>query len=616
MSINPAFLPLKQFHIVEIRNLDPNAIKRSAKKTKRDREKIPYNTRLNVIVKALGFKGGFAGYEIAYQTELVPFLKQHNLLNRANLLKPRKKEGVAFKDVGHQTLSERLFFSGRPLPKRVFTGYDYDYLNTICDGHYYLNTILCRCDNIGPFGLQESFSNTPDKIKNNLQIARAYADEVFSDNQYKAYGKRRLIDIVLGGFMFQITPSFNLIGDALVDPALQSPEVQLYSNGLRHDEYENEKGLYKSIFELFRERIEPCSEGWIDIIPFNKNLIFLKGKNGEYDFVFKNQRGKIFDHQIFGDALKRADVPTCMPDYHFQRWNYFEYEGFRDRDAHESENLFYNSGGLAADHPGVNQILFDYHDHKKTYSPSRTSSCLVEPGFDPVTIDDKTICISSLVSIEEFNLFLSAKPEYAEYRLGDNLESVNDSDDPSSPVAVTWFDALAYIDWFERERKIGVRLLKAAEFKAVRYDDEPNNLQNLSPPSDPLLKAVEFKVVSNDYQPINRHNSGLQSDLEFVDVDGSVFNGHPPYMHEDKFQELAFRFKNPPKLVKGRSGLDFVQSNDFAEWLLEATCIRSNNLTSFYYDPYILKSAPPKTSTGKYKGTKIGFRLCYELVGN
>jgi len=75
---------------------------------------------------------------------------------------------------------------------------------------------------------------------------------------------------------------------------------------------------------------------------------------------------------------------------------------------------------------------------------------------------------------------------------------------------------------------------------------------------------------------------------------------------------LDLKFGNIDKRANS-SGLEFMLSNYFAEWLMEGTSIRSGNLKSFYHNDHIISSRPPKGSTGKYKGVKTGFRICYEL---
>lgn len=619
------YLPLERFHIIPIDKLDPLSIKASAKKAKCDREKIKYNSLLNAIAKALGIKGGIARYQHTYDTELVPFLNKHGMRKRANLLKQTKKGFDTFlTDITHQELSERLFFSGWDLPNKIFTGYNFDYEHTIDDGDDYFNRVIFSpfqyeiSGQVGPFNLKKNptyngdFTDIQKIVEHNIKIANENATiihdcpydkkplkNIFDTNQkkhqpdaesskagverYKCFANRTVLDLVVGSFIKDLGLSFNLLGDSLVEPVHRSQRIELYPGNGDKASLNKSKELAMAKFYLFRKRIELGSEGWVDVIPFNKNLVFLKGKNGQYDFVFKNQRDKEFEHQIFGESLKRADIPSFIPDYQFLRWHYFEYQGWRKLNRHNSENYFYKRGNKTNAYPGCDVILRDYHESKNNFNPALKKSSIKLSGFYEVLAESKPLMVTNLITIDELNSFKEKNNDYLGYRVGDNLDSVNNETDNRLPATVTWFDVLAYINWLEKETKVAIRLLSLAEYKALR---EPES--------------------------INSEKAVAASDLEFVDTHGNTFPEHPPYMAQEDFQKLTCRFGNSDRF-RTSSGLDFIKSNSFAEWLVEETCIRSGNLKSFYNDDDIIRSKPPLESTGKYKGVKIGFRLCYEL---
>jgi len=647
LSAPVSYLPLQKFHIVPITALDPLSIKASAKKAKCDREKIKYNTLLNATVKALGIKGGFSEYQRIYNSELIPFMKKHGMKKRVDLLKARKKGGDTYlTDITHQDLSERLFFSGLELPEKIFTGYNFDYNHTINDGVYYFNSSLCInqkskvfstaeieaisgegnthfpleiIESVGPYDLRNmendgrSYALLKKIAKHNIKIAHAYPNIVlecpydkkplksFLDlgkkdyepdsaamqagiDRYNCFANRTLLDVVVGSFGKDLGLAFNLLGDSLVLPSISTRVVKLYLGNIDRESLNQEKEYVDAGFNLFRERIELGEDGWVEIIPFSNNLIFLKGRNGEYDFVFKNQRDKIFEHQIFGKSLKRADIPSCISDYQFFRWHYFEYQGWRDMDSHNSENIFYEKGNkLPGSYPGKDTILQSYHEAKGNFIASKMQSSSKLPGFKEVIVSNQPLMISNLITIDELCLFKEANSDYLDYRGGDKLDSVNVELDSSLPATVTWFDVLAYINWFEKETNVPLRLLSLAEYQELRSTEG--------------IPKERIPVVS---------------DLEFVDHFGNVFPKHPPYMAPDDFQELTCRFGNAEK-YQSNTGLEFLKSNSFAEWLQEGACIRSGNLKSFYNDDFHIRSTAPSDSTGKYKGVKIGFRLCYDL---
>lgn len=615
-----SYLVLKKFHIVPIKELEPACIKAAAKKAKCDREKIKYNTLLNAIAKGLGVKGGFSEYQRVYDSVLTPFLNKHGMNKRVDLLKQRLKGfDIDLTEFSHQDLSERFFYSERDLPQKVFTGYNFDFKHTIDDGYDYFNRVLCEHGDEGPMGLKNSngfnipISVKKDIVENNVKVARANPslildckiekkplinifdiDSIKKDEpdskaiqagieHYNCFANRSMLDIVVGSFMKDLGLSFNLLGDSLVKPVQHTNEVELYLGNTDIEALNEEKDLVITQFELFRERIEQSEDGWIDVIPFNDNLIFLRGGNGQYDFVFKNQRNKIFEHQVFGQSLKRADIPSCVSDYQFRRWYYFECQGWRQMDAHCAENYFYEKGNRTSSYPGRSAVIQNYYESRGCFIPKKLQSDEKLNNFKEVKLGGKSLMISQLISIGDLKRFAVLRSDYMEYRVGDDLSSVNNEEDLTLPASVTWFDAIAYLNWLEEHTKVPVRLLTVNEYELLREEE------NISKKRNPIVL-----------------------DLKFINTDGRVFSQHPPYMSESEFQALTLKFGNLEKHI-GISGLEFMRSNCFAEWLMEETCIRSGNLKSFYNDDLIIRSRPPRNSTGKYKGVKIGFRVCYEL---
>jgi len=639
LSAPVSYLPLQKFHIIPIVALDPASLKASAKKAKCDREKIKYNTLLNAIAKSLGIKGGFAEYQNIYASELVPFMNKHGLKKRVDLLKARQKGFDTYlPDITHQDLSERLFFSGENFPEKIFTGYNFDYKHTIDDGYKYFNSMhyVNKQEMMVDLNIEESHSSIkvavgPHKlidmplygcsksyskavIHHNIKVANAKSSIVldciydkkplksFFDidkkdyvpddaaiqagvDRYNRFASRTVLDLVVGSFIKDLQFSFNLLGDSLISPVKSPNEVELYLGSLDILELNQEKELFSTEFDLFRKRIDQGTDGWIKVLPFSDSLVFLKGSDGQYDFVFKNQRDKIFDHQIFGKSLKRADIPSCISDYQFFRWHYFEYQGWRDMDSHNSENLFYDKGNrLPGHYPGKDEILQSYHEEMCNFKPKKVQSSLKLPGFKEAIVNNKPLMISSLITIDQLCRFIEANSDYLEYRVGDNLDPVNTEADRTLPATVTWFDVLAYINWFEKETEVPIRLLRLAEYEELRSPEK-----------------------------ISSERVAIVPELEFVDSFGNILPEHPPYMKEENFQKLTCRFGNT-EMYHSDQGFNFLESNSFAEWLQEGTCIRSGNLKSFYNDDFHLRSKPPLDSTGKYKGVKIGFRLCYEIT--
>jgi len=123
----------------------------------------------------------------------------------------------------------------------------------------------------------------------------------------------------------QLSTLIHLIGDVFLDYGTFDNDeyiYQLYDMAYSNEEeQENNKNAKKIKEVLFKYYIND----WVEIIPFY-NLYFLKGKDGKYDFVFKNLRDEAFitKYSSFHPYLKRSDVPSSFnEEYDFERWLYF-----------------------------------------------------------------------------------------------------------------------------------------------------------------------------------------------------------------------------------------------------------------------------------------------------
>ena len=534
-------------------------------------------------------------------------MEDHNLSQYADLIEPRFPcDGASRLKHQRQDVSDRLFYGDSPIPDKIFTGYNFRYDQYFDDGIGIYNFEIDHSD----YGLHQNPYDENDSSNVDVALQNPTLEVPLKRKQSNT---RSLIDIVIGGDLFYIQAGFNLLGDQLIQPREKELVFQIYNN--------NESALEKCLIHcnkkmnLFIQRIEEVNQGWIEVIPFNENLIFLKGEKGEYDFLFKNQRDEEFKHQIYEPYLKRADVPKFDDEYHFKRWFYFEFKGNRQQQSHQAETEYYFSGGKACDYPGTEELLKRslYIDYAKTLVDLGSSIEL--PKFQKIRLENgKCLMVSDLIPIEDFQEFLISNPLYLEGRadvfeqegLLDNLESVNADEDTSLPVSLTWYDVMAFISWFNRKNKVESRLLTYDEFIEVspfseKIDDD-SGLSFYSPP----LKRTFNGETSFIGQPNEEFEYNC---LSFYDENGDKIFGHPPYMKEKSFQKIQLKFEDVKYLEKHE--LRFIDSKNFGEWLNNKTCVCCKTLTGFYN--YIAKPTPVLDSTGKYKGRKTGFRLCYEL---
>lgn len=589
MQASTSYLPFKNFHVVPVREISPKELKISAKKIRKDREKISHTSILNFIAKSFGVKGGFSAYTKIYEEEIVPFLLKNNLTKQADLCSLRYPGFGYPPKVSKQKIAERIFVSGLPMPKRLFTGYDFDYANTISDGYWYFNNhvqnegifseIIQTDYNLQSFSEPGCFLKT---VVHNLKIAKNHGDKILKGSL--GYSDRSLEDFILGGYDQDIQTGFNLIGDDLVQPRNSPSLIELYNNDMEAESYKESLSVSCLVMEVFRQRIDGQDKGWVEIIPFNDNLVFLKGSGGEFDFVFFGQKDYEFQHKFMQGQLKIADVPYFVSDYAFNRWHYFGYKGWREKDSHESECHYYREGGKSSNYPGYDELLINYLKDHDVFSEESRKYTTYRDGFMKVPLGAKEICISNLISINDLSDFLSENEDYSNYRTGDDLLAVNADADRALPAACTWFDALAYCKWYGDKYKLPVRLLTSSEYLSLREGHLGYSMKD-----------------------------SYRKDLIYIGPDNQAYPKHPPYMSESSFQSLKVKYRHDIPKITLDNGLVFLNSNDFSEWISDKASIRSASLKSFRGNDNINRSSPPLDSSGKYRHQKIGFRICYDI---
>ncbi len=568
------YLVFKDYHFAKLCDLSPRAIKKSAKEVshnsighvKKGREKVKTTTAQNWIVKTLGFTEGYSTYEKRYNEEIIPFFLKHGLKRRANLYTFQKKGyALPLTSLTPQRVSEKLFFGSSTLPQKIFTGYDFPFDKTISDGHYFVNGRHADSyANLNKYGIEPSMVDSVESISKDIAIIEKFGSERLGKINDDYYSGRSIADVVLGKYLLSLNVTFNLIGGTLIDDGNHVPVVEMYSP-TKDESYKLLISCYEKVSGIFSKRIRQSKEGWLEVIPFNKNLVFLKGRNGEYDFVFKNIRDKPFVYNFDNGALKLSNLPSCINDYDFQRWHYFSHEGYRDLEAHSAEQFHYDNAGTAKDYPD-SRLLKVFHQHLGNYEAVKhkeVSRLPLDINFKQA--DGTKLMVSDLINISQFEEFIENNPDYNAYRRGlveNQLEIDNQDLDKRLPVACTWYDALAFIKWIEKETRTSMKLLSKHEFEQLRKQG----------------------VLLSDTRPV------------LFDMD--VVQNTVTFPHDLKWDNR-------------KDGLKFILLNDFAEWVMERTCVRSGNLTSFYGDDCFRGGA--LDTTGAYKSTKIGFRLCYEV---
>lgn len=576
------YLPFEKFHIAPISDITPDALKLSAKdarKKYRDREDIKLTTCQNFIAKSLGFAGGFDGFQKEYLARLRPFMIKEGMTRRADLITRRYSPSII--SLRPREVADRLFVSGKNLPRRIFTGYDVDWGENNCS--------FFGADN--PW-LQSSTMNnfSPQDVLNALADGRFSAKFIQPEILAAAVEAKRNY----------LSEWNNLLGDQLLEiesvPFTHDAAIaNIYCpSDSSAEKYQSELKIYHNALGVFRLWLESIDHGWVEIIPYSDHLIFLKGRNGEYDFLFPRLRNNAFDHNPFEPFLKNRDVPKSNDAYHFRRWRYFEYQGWEALHEHEAEQAHYSGGGTRRDYPGAEECFRRFLVHARVYSPPEKDAP-ASAGFFPVTIDGALLFVSNLVMVGQFRQFMHQNREYALYRRNqssqDCWESVNLEVDSFLPAAVTWYDANAYAAWVSKNENLPVRLLTEEEYLTIAR------------PVIPDAGITSEKFYRGLYPKLCRLFLPDGTPLEGLRLPENV-----------EFQDLLFRYD--PEVIqweKAQNGLTFLVSPDFGEWLNhEGAAVNTGTLSSLC-DPEITPRRYPfaAESTGKYKFKKVGFRLCY-----
>ncbi|AGC45340.1 hypothetical protein MYSTI_04039 [Myxococcus stipitatus DSM 14675] len=563
---HPRWLPLRDGHAVPIDGLWPHELKVAAKAVRqgpRERE-IQHTTTLNAVVKALGFEGGFPGY----LREGVPRLER--LFREQRLQKPSNFFGAPYSrhTLSREALSGRLFHSGRPMPRRVWLGVDgFDWELIVSAAQPYLPS-------------RERWMTVSYKPLGHL-ISEARQDS-------------SLAPLLLAKHMDEWTSGANFLGDVLLSPRDGSGAVleTYWQNDSSLELRTRSTRAAHAVMAVFREWIEQSPLGWVDVLPVTNTLVILRGPEGAWDFVFANLRGHAPPGRPFATSLAAEDVPNrlfqseCCADFEYARAGVWRY-----RETHLAEEHFYATGGKSAEYPGGAEVLRRYLVSTGDMNELPPPSPVTYPAdWSAVEAAGKRLFVSPLVTIADFDTFLRLSCYRERRQVEPSLEDANGQDPSHLPVTVTWFDALAYLTWFESIRRIPVRLLRVEEYLALHPGALPS--QN--------NRRVESGCVDftwHDGKPLTHWRVG--SDYGRL--------------------QLKARFKAELPWRQGLGGVPFLCSDSFGEWLYEHVGGEAAAINTHDLEAIIERGTSPKRSFfladdwGAYQACKIGFRICSDV---
>ena len=296
-SPTTAFLPLDVVDgCVEVRDLDPPTLREAAKHavswSKRYGKVYRYTAVLSFVTKSLGLSGGFTAYADHYK-RIQDFCVEHDLRVRQDVYTPRAENLFGRGGIGRRQVSDRVFHSGLELPERIFTGYDR--LRPSAEGEYE--------------------KPLPPISPADLEAWREWIERVRRDP--------RQAEAALASEWMWLDPAINLLGDQLVAPRRRSQVALTYPDSEIRRQFQTLEPQTRALVVLFRNQIEKTDAGWLEVRPFSECLVFLKGRDGAYDFVFPNLRAFEPRGWFSDDGVDRGDPFV---------WDYFRKGVWREEE--------------------------------------------------------------------------------------------------------------------------------------------------------------------------------------------------------------------------------------------------------------------------------------------
>ena len=509
-----------------------------------------------------------------WKSKLSNFMREHGLAFRAEVLPTTLPD--QYVRLSHRQVADRLFASGLPLPKRIFSGVDIFVLLRAAAATVGLK--------VGYEGQRRELNELRDVSSQGIELA-----EITEKWPPLLYFVRSETDLLRVSDMFMFD---NLIGDQLCDLGCEGTIVgQLYNIG------DGDAERIRSAGRLLHRVLNLCPQGWLEVIPYNDRLVFLKASDGSYDFVFDGVRDAEFIRNPYLPHLRDKDVSKTEEASELDVHIYFSYDGWLEADRHFAEVAFYAHGGTPQDRPGSNEILKTHLIREGRYSSTPRKGRL-RPGYRLTTILGKDLCFSSLITVQQFRRFLTDNHDYLAHRCTlPDLEPLDLEGDLDAPAVVTWYDAKAYARWIKRVRKLPVRLPNESEWLALASGLIPDEVS-----AEALKEALSRQLY------------------DFAGSDGGVFDDNPSPMDPKDVNILDLR-RNPVNMITERSdvGMEVVRSAWFGEWLQEeGAAINGVFGCSQYEVGYVDKVRVSANrarfsprSTGRYKLMMIGFRLVY-----
>jgi hypothetical protein len=520
------------------------------------------------------------------EPQLEEFLRDNNLREPADLIKWERPPSAW--SLSSRQIADRFFYSNRPLPKRIFTGVGNLMFAAYAYGGYDLDQIGTRLTEGRNFRHRSDFEKMDFAFSHKDQIVLRATELKGRDSENLIYLDLTAQTLVLNAFKRDVSCVFNLLGDSLIQPALGANEFQLYHT----DEADLER--MGRISEIFRDAIEHSEVGWVDVIPFNNNIIFLRDVVGRFDWVVRDQRDCSFSSNDLYPIFRADELPKAVGRKAIQAHLHYSKGLWIEQLRHLSEHHHYDSGGTVATYPGEDEIVERFLIATSGYKPSKQITSDQHIDFIPHVLQEKCLMVSDLISTDEYLQFYESewqdirtiKSELSD-RKWTSIPEMNPNDQGFLPASVTWFDAIAYCKFVERRTNLPVRLLTIDEWQAIS-------------PSRKMVDDRGLEAKANVVEAFNEAGKLLRP---------------PTYL-----PHYITRFKSNLCWIKNIQGLNFLSSLTFGEWLGDYRGSAPNNVrapVACTASGIALGRGPLETElfeawyVGKNNHLKVGFRICY-----
>ncbi|MFY9811627.1 hypothetical protein [Aquabacterium sp.] len=569
--------------------------KSESAKTKAQQRALKSTDLQHSLARTLGAQS-YDHWREREQPKILDLLDQHGLKRPADLINWKYAPYFAGALKARQ-ISDRIFNSGLPVPRRIFTG---------------VGSYLFAPSGYGRLDIDDVAGRHILEDKDRYIFCRERADEILMRAvDMRGVDGPAYIDLTGRVLMLlaaqeYVGCGYNMLGDNLVDPIAVNPVIRTYNTTPEDRSFELQ------IFELFREEIERSDAGWVEVIevPGNQNLVFLKGPEGTFDWIVRDQRDEVLSSNPLHPFFKKDELPTAMDSSQLAARRYFTRGGWAEKLEHDAERRHYEQGGSTGNWPGYDKLIErELLASDRFVMPRRVSGRPFDHFFSH-RLDGYRLMVSPLITIDQFMSFATEtgwgrtrleKALKANLDIERDLMSVNGGDPTHLPVSVTWLDAVAYCRDYQQRHDLPVRLLEPDEWQkvapspSVDWSRVDRGVRVLTAadgvlPQDPIYEQLGWGVVGGDGRMGENSSHTYRSD-------GVISFG--PNLH----------------WTTNSDGLPFLSVAGFKEWLsgyqsghAPFACAATGRVA---IGAGLFGSLKPVHLAMRHHGAKFGFRLCY-----